>query len=58
MGLRGGGQFLLNPVDTVDAVDEKDEDKNKCDLQPVLEFGNNGVLRNKAEIALQLVQNT
>jgi hypothetical protein len=34
--LVGLGELDLNSVDTVDAVNEKDQDEDKCYLHPVL----------------------
>lgn len=38
----------LNSVDTVNAVDEKNENKDEGYLHPILEFGYDRVFRNEA----------
>lgn len=46
--LGGGGQLDLDAVDAVDAVDEEDQDKDKGDLQPILDLSHDGVLGDEA----------
>lgn len=46
LGLR---QLNLNAVDTIDAVDEQDQDEDEGDLQAVLEFGDQWVFGDEGE---------
>lgn len=50
--LSGSRQFELNPIHAVDTINEENQDEDKCDLQPVLDFSNDGVLRDKATRAV------
>jgi hypothetical protein len=41
---RGSGELELDTVDTVHAVHEKDQNKDKGNLHPILNLGDDGVL--------------
>lgn len=43
-----GGKFDLDPVDPVDTVDKENEDEDERNLQPILQFRDQWVLRNEA----------
>lgn len=49
--LSGSRQFELDPINAVDTINEENQDEDECNLQPVLDFGDDGVLRYKAAIA-------
>lgn len=44
-----GGKFDLDPVDPVDTVDKENEDEDERDLQPILQFCDQWVLRNEGK---------
>ncbi len=49
LGAVGGhAEFDLDAVHTVDAVNEENEDEDKRDLHPVLDLGNDRILRDEA----------
>lgn len=47
VALTGLRQFNLHPIDTVDAVDEENQDEDEGDLQAVLELRDDGILGDK-----------
>jgi hypothetical protein len=45
---RSGGELELDAVDTVHAVNEKNQDKDEGNLHPILNLRNDGVLGDEA----------